>query len=240
MKEVLIVEDNEESIVALKKILHEITKDVIVWTANDYEKAQKIVLEHVIDVFIVDIILHRDNPNDLSGLSFIQFIRGIKRYEYSPVIITTFVGSLKEYAYDILDCYKYLEKPYRYEDAFRVIFKALNMPLNYEEKRYLHVRSDGVVNVIRVNEIVCILYENRKLTIYTIHGMLQIFYTSLSYIHQQLQEHNFVRCNQSAIVNKDYVERVDIKNCIVYLQKPYNPVKIGIAHKKKTVDALTK
>lgn len=239
MKEVLIVEDNEEAVEALKKILLEIQEDIKIWVAYNGENAKKIAMDCMIDIFIVDIILNQSNPNDASGLDFIQFLRGFKRYEYSPVIITTAVMEPEEYAYDILDCYKYLEKPYNHDRAFQVIENALKMHLNYDEEQYLHIRSGGIVNIIKADDIVCALYEKRKLTIHTVRGAIEMYYMSLTNVQRQLQGHNFVRCSQGAIVNKNYVENVDIKANKVYLKKPYAPIKIGIRYKREVVEALT-
>ena len=112
------------------------------------------------------------------------------------------------------------------------------MPLNYQEDQYLHIRSEGIVNIIKTSEIVCALYENRRLTIYTVNRAVQMYYKSLSFIQKQLQGHNFIRCNGSAIVNTDYVEAVDIKAGMIYLKKPFDPVKIGRAYRKKVVDSI--
>ena len=86
MKEILIVEDNKEAVEALKKIINELEEDVEVHAADDCASAKQAALDNAIDVFIVDVILNQTNPNDASGLDFIQFIRGLKRYEFSPVI----------------------------------------------------------------------------------------------------------------------------------------------------------
>lgn len=240
MKEVLIVEDNESAVDAVKNILNEIDEDAEVYVASDCESARTLSIEHTIDLFVVDVVLNQKNPNDASGLDFIQFIRGFKRYEYSPVVITTSIGELKEYAYDVLDCYKYLEKPYNHEKAFRVLSKALRMPLHYQEEQYLHIRNDGLVKAIKYSEIACILYEDRKVTIETAKGVVQIYYKSLSDIQAQLQGHNFIRCNKNAIINKDYVESVDMKNNMVIMKFPFAPVKISIAQKKKILGELIK
>lgn len=238
MKEILIVEDNKEAVEALKKIINELEEDVEVHAADDCASAKQVALDNAIDVFIVDVILNQTNPNDASGLDFIQFIRGLKRYEFSPVIITTTVTDLKVYAYDVLGCCKYLEKPYDHDKAYQTIEKALRMPLNYQEDQFLHIRSEGIVNIIKTSEIVCALYENRRLTIYTVNRAVQMYYKSLSFIQKQLQGHNFIRCNGSAIVNTDYVEAVDIKAGMIYLKKPFDPVKIGRAYRKKVVDSI--
>ena len=67
---------------------------------------------------------------------------------------------------------------------------------------------------------------------------IQMYYKSLSFIQKQLQGHNFVRCSGSAIINKDYVEAVDIKEGKIYLKKMLDPVKIGRSYRKKVVDIL--
>ncbi len=238
MKKILIVEDNREAVEALKKIISEMKEDVEVHVADDCGNAKQIAINNAIDIFIVDVILNQTNPNDASGLDFVQFIRGFKRYEFSPVIITTTVTDLKIYAYDVLGCCKYLEKPYDHDKAYQTIEKTLRMPLNDHEEQYLHIRSEGIVNIVKTDEIICILYANRRLIIYTVNKSIQMYYKSLSFIQKQLQGHNFVRCSGSAIINKDYVEAVDIKEGKIYLKKMLDPVKIGRSYRKKVVDIL--
>ena len=77
-------------------------------------------------------------------------------------------------------------------------------------------------------------------TIETQKGVIQIYYKSLSDIQAQLQGHNFIRCNKNAIINKDYVESVDMKNNMVIMKFPFQPVKVSVAQKKKILGELIK
>ncbi len=238
MKSVLVVEDNKKAAVLVEKILKEIDGSIRVSVATDCEKAKQMLLQEDFHLFVVDILLNNSNPNDATGLDFVQFLRGFKKYEYTPVVITTSVAEMKDHAYDNLDCYKYLEKPYDRERAKAVLKKALEMPLEYDRDQYFHIRTDGIVRAVKCKEIVYIQYDRRKVCFCLTNGFLEIYYKSLTEIYKELPEDMFLRCSKDAIVNRRFVEYVDFKAGMLYLIKPYPEISIGKTYKKKVLEEL--
>ena len=239
MKSVLVVEDNRKAAVLVEKILKEIDGSIRVSFATDCEKAKQMLLQEDFHLFVVDILLNNSNPNDATGLDFVQFLRGFKKYEYTPVVITTSVAEMKDHAYDNLDCYKYLEKPYDRERAKAVLKKALEMPLEYDKNQYFHIRTDGIVRAVKCKEIVYIQYDRRKVCFCLTNGFLEIYYKSLTEIYKELPEGMFLRCGKDAIVNRGYIEYADFKVGMLYLVKPYPEIAIGRTYKKKVLEELT-
>lgn len=239
MKRALIVEDNQKAALLVQKILREIDGNLEVVLAKDCEEAKQSLLHGTFQLFVVDILLNNMNPNDATGLDFIQFLRNFKKYEYTPVVITTSVAEMKDHAYDNLDCYKYLEKPYDYERARKVLKKALDMPLEYDNDEYFHIRSDGIVRAVKCSDIVFVEYNDRKVSIQMVNGIIQAYYKSLAEIYRDLPDSMFLRCSKDKIVNKSYIDYTDVKSGQIFLIKPYGVVDIGITYKRKVVEELT-
>lgn len=238
MKNVLVVEDNKKAAVLVEKILKEIDGSIRVSVAADCEKAKQMLLQEDFHLFVVDILLNNSNPNDATGLDFVQFLRGFKKYEYTPVVITTSVAEMKDHAYDNLDCYKYLEKPYDRERAKAVLKKALEMPLEYDRDQYFHIRTDGIVRAVKCKEIVYILYNDRKISVYMTNGVICAYYKTLSEIYRNLPKDDFIKCSKDAIVNKKYIDYADLHKGKIYLVEPYQAVNIGSTYKRKIIGEL--
>lgn len=239
MKRALVVEDNHKAALLVKKILKDIDRNLEVVIAKDCEEAKKSLLEDEFRLFVVDILLDSVNPNDATGLDFIQFLRCFNKYEYTPVVITTSVAEMKEHAYDNLDCYKYLEKPYDYEQAKRVLEKALKMPLSYDTDKYLHIRSDGIVRAVKLRDIVMAEYDNRMVRIRMVNGLMYVYYKSLKEIYQDLPKSVFIRCSKDKVINRNFVKYIHEGENKIYMKAPYGTVDIGITYKRKVIAELT-
>lgn len=238
MKRVLIVEDNQKAAVSLQKILKEINGSLEITVASCLNAAKQALTKGTFDLFVVDIILNSSDSGDASGLYFIEYIRGFRQYEFTPVVITTSVAEMKEHAYDHLDCYKYLEKPYDSERAKKVLTKALSMPLQQDSSDYIYIKSDGVVHAVEWRTIVTVRYDDRKITIQMTNGTLCAYYKSLKEIYDKLPDKYFVRCNKGTVINKAFVEAVDLKKNEIHLKKPFESAKIGISYRKKVIGEL--
>lgn len=238
MKRVLIVEDNKKAALLVAKILKELEGDLEIVFATHCDEAKQLLLGEDFRLFVVDILLDGNNPNDATGLDFVQFLRSFKKYEYTPVVITTSVAEMKDHAYDNLDCYKYLEKPYDYDRAKKVLKKALDMPLQYDDNQFFHLRCDGIVRAVRYNDIVAVFYRNRKITVQLTNGILYAYYKSLTEIYRDLPKTIFLRCSKDVIVNKKFVEYANGREGKVFLVEPYQPVAIGSTYKRRVIEEL--
>lgn len=239
MKRVLILEDNIASAEMLEKAVKNQDFNAEVTWVTQYVDACMMVTNRFFDLFIVDIILDKRYVHDTSGLQFISFLREMKRYEFSPVIITTSLGEPKMFAYDTLHCYQYLEKPYMLQDVERVIRKALQVPQRMDEDNYLYLRDEGCVWSQRVSEIVYIYYKDRKVIIKSVNSIDSFVYKLTSDIKSRLPGSHFLQCNRNTIINKKYIYKVDVLKNEILLKDGYGTFKIGRAFKKKFLEELT-
>ena len=102
MKKVLILEDNIETLLYLKKLLLTINSDIEVLTFSNMEGVYEVVLNSYIDLFIVDIIINPDSPGDTSGIRFAEKVRMITKYEFTPIIFITSLEDPTLYAFKTL------------------------------------------------------------------------------------------------------------------------------------------
>lgn len=239
MKRVLILEDDMTAACLLERAVKNTDLNAEVTCVSQYADACMMVMDRFFDLFIVDIVLDKSDVHDASGLEFISFLRNMKRYEFSPVIITTSLDSPKMFAYDKLHCYQYLEKPYRSRDVELVVEKALRVPQRMDEDNYIYLKNEGYVWPQRINEIVYVYYKERKVIVKSVDGLNSFFYKSVSEIKNRLPGSHFLQCNRNTIINKRYIQKVDVKQNEIVLKEEYGAFDIGRTFKKKIYEELT-
>lgn len=239
MKRVLILEDNTSAAYLLEKAVKNMDLNAEVTCVTQYMDACMMVTNRFFDLFIVDIVLDKNDAHDTSGLEFISFLRSIKRYEFSPVIITTSLDSPKMFAYDKLHCYQYLEKPYRTRDIEQVVEKALRVPQRMDEDNYIYLKNEGYIWPQRVNDIVYVYYKERKVTIKSVDSVDSFFYKSVSEIKNHLPGSHFLQCNRNTIINKKFILKVDVGHNEIILKDEYGAFEIGRTFRKKIYEELT-
>ena len=105
MKKILIVEDSVQILAQLSYIAREINSSNKIYAFEKLEEAYRCALENDIDLFVVDIILEKEKPGDISGLQYVENIRKIDRYKFIPVIFVTSLEDAKLHTYEKLHCY---------------------------------------------------------------------------------------------------------------------------------------
>lgn len=236
MKKILILEDNAIVVKALESIIYDIGRSVKIAVFKSVEDTFGLIIKEDFDLFIVDIILNPKNPNDASGLDFIEFLRGIKKYNFTPVIIITSIVDSKLYAYDTLNCFKYIEKPYKSEQVKEVIDKALQIPLRCQEDKHIYLREGSIVQVFKANEIVYIHYSNRKLTIRSTNGISTFYYKSIADLKRKLGDGLFFQCSRNILVNKNYISKLDKQTSRIELKDGYGELTVGNIYKRRLVE----
>lgn len=239
MKKILILEDNDAAAEALINIIGNIDRSAKVVVFKNVSDTITSIIRECFDLFIVDIILDRKNPNDASGLDFIRLLREIKKYDYTPVIVTTSIADSKLYAYDILNCFRYIEKPYDAEQIKTVIEKALQMPRISVNDKSIHLRDKSVVQVFRADEIVYIYYNDRKLTVRNKDGISYFYYKSIKELKRQLDDSLFSQCNKNTLVNRSYILKVDIQKNRIVLKDNYGELVVGRIYKRQLIEEFT-
>ena len=86
LKKILILEDNYVAREHLASLINELEIQNTLFRCDNIKDAYQYALERDIDLFLVDIILKPNSPGDSSGLKFVDSIRKIDRYAFTPVL----------------------------------------------------------------------------------------------------------------------------------------------------------
>ena len=121
MKEVLILEDKSETRKVLAGLVKEVHSDAVIYEAADEKTAYDIAMKRTIDLFLVDIILHPQQHDDVSGGEFAQNIRKVDKYLFTPILIITSMYDPKMCMYSSVHCYQFIEKPFDFEKVKQII-----------------------------------------------------------------------------------------------------------------------
>ena len=233
LRNVLIIEDKKSHMDALCKIISELNKDIIIYTAFNAERAYQISMEYHIHLFLVDIILQPEKPGDVLGLSFAREIREIKKYRFTPLIFVTSLEDPKLYSYSQLHCFGYIEKPYDVEQVKKLVSRALEFPVEDDDERYVYFRKDGIVYSKCIKEIIYIENSRRKVVIHCKNDVLEIPYKTCDEILKEVDSGQFVQCSRYTIINKKYVEEIDYTNRYLKLSGIGELIEIGVIMKKQ-------
>lgn len=227
MRRIVILEDDVTVQKHLCRIIEDMHRNVEVFCVESLKEAYLTAMEQQIHLFLVDIILEPSNPGDISGMRFVQEIRGVKRYRHVPVIFITSLQDPKMYSFSRLKCYDFIEKPFDEKLVRENIAGALEVPLASEQRRYVYFRKDGITYSVNPEEIYYIDISRRKVTVHCESGELEIPYKTCSDILKELGSREFVQCSRFQIVNKRYIEQIDYTRRLLKLKHVKEPVEIG-------------
>lgn len=240
MKKVLILEDNSAMLTHLSNIVRELDTKVTVFSFDNVKDAYQCALERAIDLFIVDIILDTRCPGDSSGLKFVENIRQVERYGFTPVIFITSLEDAKSYTYENLHCYSFIEKPFEVSQVKQSIEQCLKFPGSSQSKRTLYFRKDGIVLAVDREDIVYAESINHVMHIHTKQGdVLKIPYITLKKLLEEIDSPDVIQCSRNTIVNRNYYNNIDLSNRFIELKGNLGKVEIGIMFKNNVKDSFT-
>lgn len=239
-KQILIVEDNKAAMELVCRLLEDIENTVIL-KSQDSEHAYRYAIEYNIDLFIVDIILNTSALADISGLKFIEGIRSIERYKFTPIIVTTSLEDPKFHAYSHLHCFRYFEKPYDKEEFQKAVIEALEYKSVKKTKEFYYYKNDGVLYSVKIKDIVYFQSVSRTTYIHCKNNrVLRAPYKSNKNILLELNSEMFLKCSNNTIVNIEYIKGIDTANRYVMLVENFGFLDIGPRIKKRFLKELSK
>jgi len=233
MRRILILEDDENMRNHLCRIIEGLNKNVEVVCVDNIKDAYNYAMEHQVHLFLVDIVLDHANPGDVSGLRFVQEMRGVKKYEYIPVIFITCLQDPRMFSFSKLKCFDFIEKPFDDDVVRKNILKALGVPLAPEEERIVFYRKDGIAFSMNPDEIYYIEVRRRNLTIYCVSGVMEVPYKTCKEILKEIGSKFFVQCSRYTIINKRYVEYIDYARRYIKMKNIKEYIEIGAVVKNK-------
>lgn len=233
MKKILVLEDNRVTLEYIASLIQEIDIKNTIFMCSGIKDAYQCALEKDIDLFIIDIILDTSRPGDSSGLKFVDGIRKIDRYAFTPVIFVTSLEDARLYTYEKLHGYSFIEKPFNPNKLKELIMQCLKFPSVEKKRKTMYFRKDGIILAADREDIVYAESINHTLNIHTVQGdLLSVPYITLKKFLEDVDSDCFVQCSRSAVVNKCYIHSVDITNRVIQLTKQMGTVEIGIRYKK--------
>ena len=239
MKEVLIVEEKEETRRELAKLVKEVKPDSVVYEAADENEAYVIAIKRSIDLFIADIILHSKKAGgDHSGTDFLINIRSIEKYSFAPIIILSSLYDYKMCMFSIVHCYQFIEKPYDADKVKAVIKSAIRYNTRDNNRRYIYFHSKGLLEAVALDEILYIESKNHKMMVYTINETFTIPYKTCNKMLEEIDSDDFAMCNRGTIVNIEHIKSIDKVNRYIYMKYTDAILDIGSVLKKQFLEEL--
>lgn len=233
MKKILILEDNLIMLEHLQNIVEEVDSNNTVYAFANTKDAYQCAMERRIDLFIIDIILDTSRPGDASGLKFVENMRRLEHYGFTPVIFVTSLEDAKAYTYENLHCYSFIEKPFEPAKMQQMVQECLRFPGNCNHNKTLYFRKDGIIMAVEREEIVYAESIEHIMHIHTKQGdVLKIPYITVKKLIDELDSPMFVQCSRNTVVNKKFAHNVDIPNRVIQLKDGLGRVEIGVIFKK--------
>ncbi len=230
---ILILEDNLESLTALTKIVEGISDEMEVYPAKTIEEAREILnVQSNLSLFILDINLNEKKVEDVGGMDFAKEVRARYEYEFVPIVFVTSILSMELTSYREIQCYQYITKPFEQEKVQEIIRKILTHA-NHEEKESILIRKNGINYKISCDDIVFIQAVTRGMRIFLKNESLDVKYLTLKQILPKLSEQKFFQCHRMFIVNRKYIEYVDMVNRVIKMLGTNELIEIGITYKAK-------
>ena len=240
-KKVLILEDLETAREFLIRVVKSCAEDIEIFAFSNTGDATICAMENKIDLFLIDIILKPNNPNDFSGIAFAEYVRGQSRYlSVDIVFVTTLVG-LEAQLLRKIHCYDYIEKPIR-EDRVRQVVKQVFDKIDHKvvEDDICFVRKDRVTYAIHEKEIVYMESHRRQLFIHKKDDVIKVPFLSMSQFMKQIHTQHFLCPTKGVAVNFNYIEYVDSVNRFVKIQNVEEPIDIGYRMKTQFIEKFQK
>ncbi len=232
VKNVIILEDNSTTLEQLRQLVLECGA-YHVYALDNFEDACACVMKNTIDLFLVDIILDTGKPGDTSGLLFVERIRQMEQYMFTPVIFITSLEDPRMYTYENLHCYGFLEKPFDPERVRTLVRNSMHFPKTAQEDKTLFFRKDGIIMAVNRNDIVYVECINHMMRIHTVKkDYLEIPYYTMKKILAEIDSADMIQCSRSSAVSRKFIHSVDIPNRFIQLKDGLGTVEIGLTYKK--------
>ena len=231
MTKIMILEDSMDSLMALTAMIKKISKDIAVVPVESLEKARAALQDeaNLFQAFLLDINLDEQDMEDALGMEFARQVRNDIRYAFTPLVMITSIANLELAAYRELHCYQYILKPYDEEEIEKLIHKVL-FQTGESKEPFVLVKKEGVNYKIYCKDIVYLYAISRGICLVLQKETMKIPYLSIKQILAKLPEEQFIQCHRMYVVNRSYIDYVDIVNRIIRM-KGSQEVEIGVTYK---------
>lgn len=228
LRKILILEKDADTLISLKSMIEERAE---IYALSDAQKAYKCAVKNFIDLFIVDTTLEEEGGEMPPELAFVDKIRDMERYYSTPVLFITDFQTSKLYTYEKLNCYKMVGKPVQADQFKRVVEDSLRALRYNGNLNQVFFRRFGVVHWVLEEEIVYITVKTHKVFVHLRdERVLCLPYMPVQQVREKLKGDNFIQCKRDTIVNRDYIQNVDLTRHKILLTKDYGEIEVGVTY----------
>lgn len=94
-------------------------------------------------------------------------------------------------------------------------------------------RKEGIILAVEREDITYAQSSGHIMHIYTRQGdILKVPYITLKKLLEEMDSPDFIQCSRNTIINKKYVQNVDIPNRMIHLKDDSGMVEIGVMFRK--------
>lgn len=238
-RKVLILEDLDSPRKALVSMVEECGDRLLVYDFSDSSGAFQCAMENHIDLFLVDIVLKPQVPNDFSGIRFAESIREHARYAAAEIVFITSLAGLEAELLRSIHCFDYIEKPISKRRVQKAVMEALQkLDGQPREDELMFFRKDRVTYPVRADQIIYVESRRKILYVYTEREMIDVPNLSLKKFLERVQTQDFLSPARGVAINLRYIEYVDVTNRFVKMQGNGAMINIGGRSKGKFMDEL--
>lgn len=206
---ILIVEDNKYEMTNIVKIIKSISKEFNIYKAFTGEECFNILEKVDIDLFILDIQLP-----DISGLGIAKTIRNIAKYELTYIVFITTHIYFQLDAFKKVNCYDFIEKPYKKEELIKIIKRLSRGILKQKQlvkldRQKIYFEMKDCTIKVYADEILFIESKKRNCIIHTKHKEILVKNITIKKILEMLPKEYFMRTHRSYIVNLENIYKIE-------------------------------
>lgn len=238
MINILLLEDNVQSLKVLKKIVESVSAEITTVAVSSLEEAREALMQkhQTFQAFLLDINLNVEDEADESGIVLAKEIRRHKQYAFTPIVMITSIANLELQAYRELHCYQYILKPYQQQEIVKLIHKLL-FQTGESIDASIVVKKDGINYKLLCKDIIYVQAIPRGVSIRLAKEEMKVPYLSIKQLMEKLPTDQFIQCHRMYVVNQDYIEYVDMVNGMIKLQND-EQVEIGVTYKNEVRSRL--
>ena len=218
MKKVLVIDDENRTKDLIAKMINSFGLDIVAIPAGEsVASGIKAIEKHRPDIVLLDIQMPDGTGFDL--------LRSIPNKSFEVIFITAHEEfAIKAIKFSALD---YILKPVDADELKNAVEKALNsigskkeesqfdalqMNIQPNQKRRLVLKTQESVHVIELDNIIRCEADRNYTSFYLVGGKKILVSKTLKDYETLLSGHNFLRVQQSHLINLDYVARYDKGN----------------------------
>jgi DNA-binding LytR/AlgR family response regulator len=231
MMDCIIIDDSKMARTAIKMLISQVEFLNLKKECESSVEGFNYLKSNPVDLVFLDV----EMP-EMSGMEL------IKNLQKPPIVIL--VTSKKDYAVEAfeLNVADYLIKPVTLPrfltavDRAKEIFDNRDGKLEFDdqEKGYIFVRSNSVLNRIKLTDILYIQALGDYVNIYTTGGKRYMVHSTLKAMEEKLPESKFYRLHRSYLIAVDHIDIIE--EGTAYVEK--HAIPIGEQYKKELLKRL--